>query len=196
MPKTGPRLGGIPRRNRKPRRTKFYPISVELTRNVYVTPHSETWKLSRRPYITATMSFLCFRRLESQKSIKLFRSESPVSWNIITPLSTMGARNRSPSYICSMLMAKKKQTSDSHYPDIASWISAQPKEQRTTLRAALKCLRKLYQENLSTDLMWWYEVGVQVKKFFPEGRNYGANVTQTVKEAGRKPIPCPRDRPI
>lgn len=75
-------------------------------------------------------------------------------------------------------MANKKRIGPPKYPDIESWISDQPKQQQSDLLAALTSIRKLHRESRSTDLTWWYDVGVQVDKFFSEGRNYGAKVNE------------------
>ena len=86
-------------------------------------------------------------------------------------------------------MAKKGSTTGDS-TGIRAWIKAQPKTERTRLKAALSDLRKLFKSPQHDDLCWWHRVGERVLTLQPKGeRRYGANVVELLGDyldPGRK----------
>ena len=79
-------------------------------------------------------------------------------------------------------MAKKGSTTGDS-TGIRAWIKAQPKTERTRLKAALSDLRKLFKSPQHDDLLWWHRVGERVLALQPKGeRRYGDNVVELLAD--------------
>ena len=81
-------------------------------------------------------------------------------------------------------MAKKKHPPKTPlYPDIGTWIKAQPPKRQPKLRRLLAELTQLFHRQSRDDLLWWYGVGIRALAFFPTGdRQYGVGVIELLAD--------------
>jgi hypothetical protein len=74
-------------------------------------------------------------------------------------------------------MPKKSHTDSKSPADINSWIAEQPPNRHGPLKSTLRSLKQAYRQQKTTDVLWWYEFGELVTKFFPKNSTFGSHVT-------------------